>query len=297
MTEELKTYRGNCHCAAYIYEVKLPEITSLTECNCSMCYKRGGLWALPKPGNFRFVKGDPETLTNYSFAQKSFSHKFCPNCGIQVLVVGFVEPPKPGEETEPLTGVNVRTFQHGQGVDVWTIEKTLLDGRSWPPAYKPPKFTGAEPKAEIEGGRLYTGSCHCGAVRIALKSKPLDKTFTDRISECNCSICGRTGSVWIYPAKEQVVTEGEENLAVYLSGTRLFGKSFCTTCGIQVHNLMQPVSEEDIENMPQGQADFIRSSFPIQPINLRVFNDVDVHDLNVQQFDGYNIIEPRYVEP
>ncbi|KAL7627550.1 hypothetical protein AAE478_001743 [Parahypoxylon ruwenzoriense] len=297
MAQELKTYRGNCHCAAYVYEIKLPEVTELTECNCSICYKKAGLWSLVKRENLRFVKGDPDTLTNYTFGKKTFNHKFCPNCGIQLLVVGYLEPPKPGEEKEPLTGLNVRTFQHGQGVDVWKLEKKPLDGKSWPPLYEPAKYTGTEPKAEIEGGKLYTGSCHCGAVKVALKSKPLDKASTERISECNCSICGRIGAVWVYPKKEQVEIEGAENLAIYLFATKVFGKSFCKICGVQVHNVMQPTTEEQFSQMPKENADFIRGAIHIQPVNLRVFDDLDVHDLNVGQIDGYNFIKPLYVEP
>lgn len=39
------------------------------------------------------------------------------------------------------------------------------------------------------------GSCHCGAVTIALKSKPLEtldiSKDEERIIDCNCSICVR----------------------------------------------------------------------------------------------------------
>ena len=56
MTEELKTYRGNCHCAAYIYEFKAPENIKPSECNCSSCYKKGSYWYVPKNENIRWVK-------------------------------------------------------------------------------------------------------------------------------------------------------------------------------------------------------------------------------------------------
>lgn len=72
------------------------------------------------------------------------------------------------------------------------------DNKNFRGPYKAPKFTGPEPKAVIEGGKVYTGSCHCGAVKVALKTKPLDKTSTETIMECNCSICNR---VSIYIAK------------------------------------------------------------------------------------------------
>jgi len=39
---------------------------------------------------------------------------------------------------------------------------------------------------------MYTGSCHCGAVRMTLPSKP------DVATACNCSLCRRIGGPWVY---------------------------------------------------------------------------------------------------
>jgi hypothetical protein len=65
------------------------------------------------------------------------------------------------------------------------------DGAAFEPSYNPAKFTGPEPIAEIKNGKLYTGSCHCGAATMALKTKgPLSKE-SEVIGECNCSICSR----------------------------------------------------------------------------------------------------------
>lgn len=73
-----------------------------------------------------------------------------------------------------------------------------LDGKALLPAYEPPPYTGPEPPAEVGNGKLYTGSCHCGAVTLAVKSKPLDETYDETACECNCSICGRVSS---HPAR------------------------------------------------------------------------------------------------
>lgn len=213
------------------------------------------------------------------------------------MIIGHLEPPQPGEEKEPMTAVNIRSFQHGQGLDVWKEERKPIDGKSFGAPYDPPKYTGPEPKAAIEGGKLYTGSCHCGAVRVAVKSKPLDKTYPEKITECNCSICNRHGSTWFYPKTDQVKVEGKDNLTNYLFGTKLFGKHFCKTCGIVLYNRIIPITEEEISQMPEGQANFVRGSLNMMPVNLRVINGLNVKDLNVTQFDGYNSIQPRYVEP
>lgn len=70
-----KTYRGNCHCGAFVYEVELPEIKSVNECNCSICYKKGYLWLFPPADAFKIVKGDEDALTAYSFSTGTTLHK------------------------------------------------------------------------------------------------------------------------------------------------------------------------------------------------------------------------------
>jgi hypothetical protein len=69
----LKAYRGSCHCGAFVYEVEAPEITSAGDCNCSICYKRGYLWLVPKkPLN---VVKDEGKLVGYSFGSKALDHQ------------------------------------------------------------------------------------------------------------------------------------------------------------------------------------------------------------------------------
>ncbi|KAI2607283.1 glutathione-dependent formaldehyde-activating enzyme [Hypoxylon fragiforme] len=297
MSEQLKTYRGNCHCAEYVFEVQVPESSKPKECNCSLCYKRGALWLSPKSENLHFVKGDPSTLANYTFGGKTWNHKFCSKCGVELMVVGHITPPQPGEQKEPVIGVNVRAFQHGQGMDAWAVERDFIDGQSFGKPYEPPKFTGPEPKAVVDGGKLYTGGCHCGAVRIAVKSKPFDQiTGRWKPIQCNCSICSRHAYAWCYPPKEQVEIEGEDNLEVYLFNNKLFGKVFCKICGVSAYNKLQPITEDQINAMPEDRQGFVRVWLDRIPINLRVINDLNVNDLGLEVCDGYDR-EPRYVEP
>ena len=37
--EALKTYHGNCHCGAFQFSVKLPELKQVYACDCSICTK------------------------------------------------------------------------------------------------------------------------------------------------------------------------------------------------------------------------------------------------------------------
>lgn len=73
-----------------------------------------------------------------------------------------------------------------------------FDGAALGDKYAPPEYKGALPAA-FDGSKLYTGGCHCGAVGVALASKPLDETFDERTVECNCSICERVSNRDAHP--------------------------------------------------------------------------------------------------
>jgi hypothetical protein len=74
-----------------------------------------------------------------------------------------------------------------------TIER--FDGQEHSlPNYDPPPFTGSLPEIEGEGLKVYTGSCHCGDVTLAVKTKPLREV---EIKEDNCSICQRVSLKYI----------------------------------------------------------------------------------------------------
>lgn len=54
------------------------------------------------------------------------------------------------------------------------------------------------------------GSCHCGAVRIAVARAP------EWVGACNCSLCRRTGALMAYYPPAEVRIEGET--AAYIWG-------------------------------------------------------------------------------
>lgn len=72
-----KTYRGNCHCTAFVYEITVPEIKQVSNCNCSVCTRKGYLWTIiaDPAASFKVVKGDEDALSVYEFATKSLLHK------------------------------------------------------------------------------------------------------------------------------------------------------------------------------------------------------------------------------
>lgn len=74
--EPLLTYTGNCHCKAFVYEVRLPEIKSVTECNCSICHKKGYMWIkLSHGAKISMVGGDKNELSSYTFGKEELAHK------------------------------------------------------------------------------------------------------------------------------------------------------------------------------------------------------------------------------
>lgn len=105
--QPLKTYRGNCHCGAFVFEFESAEIQSAYQCNCSICYKKAYLFVAASPGTYRVVKGDEDDLTVYTFNDGDWLHKFCPKCASPVMSVEKSGKP------EPRRGLNV-SFELGE---------------------------------------------------------------------------------------------------------------------------------------------------------------------------------------
>jgi hypothetical protein len=76
---------------------------------------------------------------------------------------------------------------------------------------------------------MLEATCHCGAVRIVVAEAPV------RVTECNCSICGRLGALWAYYTAAQTVVHGAEATAVYSWGDRNIAFHHCRTCGCATH--------------------------------------------------------------
>ncbi|GAB1317432.1 Glutathione-dependent formaldehyde-activating enzyme [Madurella fahalii] len=285
--KELRTYRGNCHCGAFVYEAELPEIRSVYDCNCSICHKKGYLWVFAE-ARFEIVKGTDDVLTRYNFGPNKFTHKFCPTCATPVMA----EYANGGKR-----GLNVRAIQ---GIDTWALERRPYDGASVGVQYVPPEHKGPLPAA-IDGHKLYTGSCHCGAVTVALMSKPLDETFDDEMIECNCSICVRNGYRWIYPQNAQVVLFASDpsNIGRYGFARHVMNKTFCRICGVCMTNEYANLTEEKRKALgalpARGFGDSMKTR---HPVNLRVFPDVDFTRLREPVHgNGATRIPPEYVNP
>ena len=73
-------------------------------------------------------------------------------------------------------------------IDLEGLDIQPFEGSSLGEKYQPPESTAFE-KDEVEGGfEMYSGNCHCGAVKYTLKTKPL---MDQKPMSCNCSLCSR----------------------------------------------------------------------------------------------------------
>ncbi|KAK4239026.1 centromere protein V [Achaetomium macrosporum] len=290
---QLRTYRGNCHCKALVYEVQLPEIKLAHECNCSICHKKGYLWVFPKTKP-QFVKGDDAALKNYTFGSRKIVHKFCPTCATPLMAESV---------DESKLAINARALQ---GVNPWQLEIQQYDGAALGDKYEHPQHKGPLPAA-FEGHKLYTGSCHCGAVTVAFQSKPLDETFDEPIVDCNCSICSRNGYIWVYPIREKVVLFASDpsNIGKYSFARHVLYKSFCKICGVPLTNHHNDITDEERKALGAlpisresgfGEARIKRIK-TLHPVNLRLFPDVDLKKLRPERKDGAHMIQPPYENP
>jgi len=113
-----RTYRGGCHCGRIRFEVK-GKLERVSECNCSICTKKGYLhWIVDRPA-FRLLTPS-DNIAAYTFNTKVAKHLFCPNCGVASFYIPRSDPDR--------IDVNARCLE---GVDLARLEYDHFDGRNW----------------------------------------------------------------------------------------------------------------------------------------------------------------------
>ncbi|HUC68313.1 MAG TPA: GFA family protein [Stellaceae bacterium] len=120
-----KTYDGGCHCGRVRFRVTA-ELEGVTDCNCSICTKKGFLHLIVPPEQFELVSG-ADALAEYRFNTGTARHMFCRFCGIQPFYVPRSDPDK--------IDVNLRCLE---GIDLAAIETQPFDGRNWEQAIEQP---------------------------------------------------------------------------------------------------------------------------------------------------------------
>jgi hypothetical protein len=80
-------------------------------------------------------------------------------------------------------------------------------------------------------------TCHCGAVSIEIPRQP------ETITNCDCSICRRYGTLWAYYKQAEIkITATEGGTHAYSWGPKSIRFVRCGTCGCITH--WEPVSKE-----------------------------------------------------
>lgn len=74
-------------------------------------------------------------------------------------------------------------------------------------------------------------------------------------------------------------------------------KLFCKICGVPLYSEAAQLTEERIAEMDEATRKWYEGAKVIKALNLRVLDGLDVNDLSPTRFDGYNFIQPGYVEP
>jgi hypothetical protein len=94
-------------------------IDQVTDCNCSICNKKGFLHLIVEPSQFKLLQGE-DALVTYRFNTGTAAHKFCGYCGIHAFYTPRSHPDK--------VDVNVRCLE---GVDLAALKVVPFDGQNW----------------------------------------------------------------------------------------------------------------------------------------------------------------------
>lgn len=114
---------------------------------------------------------------------------------------------------------------------------------------------------------MYTASCHCGAVTLEMQRKPR------KLTQCNCSLCRRYGTLWAYFQRKSLRVLAERNaIEVYSWRNKRFEFYRCATCGCITHY-------ERTSKRPDGS--------DMAAVNLRNIDDPRiVADVPIRLLDG-----------
>jgi hypothetical protein len=120
----LQSYEGGCHCGQVRMRVQA-DLALVSECNCSICTKKGILHLVVPLDRFTLLQGE-DALTTYQFGTNVAKHTFCRHCGIHAFYVPRSDPDK--------VSVNARCLDD---VDVATLHPSRsFDGRNWEDAMR-----------------------------------------------------------------------------------------------------------------------------------------------------------------
>lgn len=112
------TFQGGCHCGRVRFAVTLRSFR-LTECNCSMCTKKGFRHLIVPADDFVLQSGG-DALATYTFNTGVAKHHFCSVCGVHSFYVPRSHPDG--------FSVNQRCLD---GAPLAWFDCEPFDGRNW----------------------------------------------------------------------------------------------------------------------------------------------------------------------
>lgn len=113
------THKGSCHCGRIAFEVN-GEPTSVMDCNCSLCARRGALlWFVPRE-HLRLLTPEAD-LSTYTFGEGTIKHRFCQVCGIYPFGEGS------NADGTVMAAINLRCLED---IDLAALPVERFDGRS-----------------------------------------------------------------------------------------------------------------------------------------------------------------------
>jgi centromere protein V len=111
--------RGGCHCGRVVYEEVEGRPDRISQCNCSICSKKGYLHWIVARTQFRLLT-PWEDLATYTFNTHTAKHHFGPRCGVASFYIARSDPDK--------IDVNARCVE---GLDLTAVTLENFDGRNW----------------------------------------------------------------------------------------------------------------------------------------------------------------------
>lgn len=114
---------------------------------------------------------------------------------------------------------------------------------------------------------MIKAQCHCGNIELSAQYLP------ESLTECNCSICRRLATKWIYYKTEEVqVSEKMQPSKKYVWGDKCITFHHCPVCGCATHYSSIPGTDFDRiainANMLEPKA--------IKNLKTRRFNGADM---------------------
>jgi len=123
----LETREGGCHCGRVRFRARV-DLDRLSQCNCTVCTKKGILHLVTAPEDFELLKGKT-ALTAYTFGTGVAQHTFCRHCGMHAFYIPRSQP-------------------HNVTVNARCLDD--VDG----PSLKPTRFFGGRNWEEAQARRL-----------------------------------------------------------------------------------------------------------------------------------------------